>query len=104
MAFYLVRAKPSGDLASLRDWLESGEIADMEPFGITLHESLNNARVEGDTAVWEEEDYCRPPLDAERKAVLDQYFTDITVETVHEGEGWQRIEHLPSMWDSISTP
>jgi len=98
MAYYLVRAKPKTDLQPLRDWLDSGDIRVMQPFGSTLQHSLDNARVDGEYSVWEEEDYCRPPLDMERKAVLDQYFTDLTVETVHEGDGWQRIEHLPSLW------
>lgn len=34
--------------------------------------------------VWEEEDYCSPPLAMEHTAVLDRYFTGIEVETVRE--------------------
>ena len=73
----------------------------LEPFGRALHHSLMNARVDGaaEVAVWEEEDYCRPPLAMERAAVLDDYFTDLTVESVERGAGWKAIESLPSLWD-----
>jgi hypothetical protein len=50
------------------------------------------------TAVWEEEDYCSPPLAQEREAVLDAYFDQIEVEEVDEGQGWERIESLPSLF------
>ena len=50
-------------------------------------------------AVWEEEDYCTPPLAMERAAVLDRYFLDLRVERVEEGEGFRRIAHLPSLWE-----
>lgn len=49
------------------------------------------------TAVWEEEDYCSPPLAQERTAVLDLYFDEITVEKVNAGEGWKMIEVLPRL-------
>jgi hypothetical protein len=99
MAYYLVRAKPSGDLENLRARLESGEIGAMRPFGTALLYSLQNARVEPDGwIVWEEEDYCRPPLAMEREAVLDTYFADLTVERVEEGDGWRRIDSFPFLW------
>ncbi|MFP3854034.1 MAG: hypothetical protein ACLFWD_07040 [Anaerolineales bacterium] len=101
MAHYLVKAEPKWDrLKELKDRLESGEIKGMRPFGQTLHHSLTSARKasEGET-VWEEEDYCRPPLAQERAAVLDEYFDEIEVETVEQGEGWEQIEELPSMWE-----
>ncbi|WP_376788771.1 hypothetical protein [Thermoflexus sp.] len=55
MAFYLVRA---------RLWMERGEFRRLRPFGLALTASLENARwdPETDEAVWEEEDYCSPPL------------------------------------------
>ena len=49
-------------------------------------------------AVWEEEDYCRPPLAMERTAVLDHYFTNLIVQRVEEGQGWQEIKDLPALW------
>ncbi len=102
MAFYIVKAEPVEErLNELREWLNSGDISNMDPFGRTLQHSLENARImEDGRAVWEEEDYCHPPLDMERKAVLDKYFTDIQVEAVDRGEGWERIENLPSLWEA----
>lgn len=102
MAYYLVKAKYQTDLlAELRKRLDSGEIQKMRPFGQALQYGLDNARLapnEEGFAVWEEEDYCRPPLAQERAAVLDTYFTDISVESVNEGKGWERIESLPRLW------
>jgi hypothetical protein len=101
MAYYLVRAMiDQGRVDELRARLDSGEIRQMRPFGEALHYSLNHARVEGDPRqlVWEEEDYCRPPLAQERAVVLDDYFSNLSVESVEEGQGWQQIEHLPWLW------
>jgi hypothetical protein len=100
LAFYLVRAKPKAErLALLRDRLASGEVSRMRPFGLALDHSLREARVDGDGfAIWEEEDYCRPPLAQERAAVLDTHFDEIQVEPVSQGAGWQRINSLRSLW------
>jgi hypothetical protein len=101
MAYYLVRAKAKIELADLLARLKSGEIGQMRPFGTALDYALRNARRQADGwIVWEEEDYCRPPLAMERAAVLDTYFTDLSVEQVEEGDGWQRIEALPGLWAS----
>lgn len=102
MAYYLVRAKPRHErLAELRTRLDAQEIVVMRPFGTALHAGLDNARrVDEEWTVWEEEDYCRPPLAMERAAVLDTYFTDLTVEPVERGEGWARIEKLPRLWEN----
>lgn len=104
MAHYLVKAKAQQEqLDELKDRLDSGEIRAMRPFGTALDYSLKNARIdERGWTVWEEEDYCRPPLAMERAAVLDTYFTDLSVEKVKDGEGWQQIEHLPQLWELIS--
>ncbi len=100
MADYLVRAKPQSDLQSLKRLLDEGRIARMEPFGEALDYSLRNARVDGDDwVVWEENDYCSPPLAMERAAVLNTYFTELSVEKVPKGKGWERINHLPSLWN-----
>lgn len=100
MAHYLVKARAvPAQLPNLKTRLDSGQIQKMRPFGPALDYSLKNARVDSQGwAVWEEEDYCRPPLAMERAAVLDTYFTDLRVEKVDEGAGWQRIEHLPNLW------
>jgi hypothetical protein len=106
MAYYLVRARYYEELLiELRRRLDSGEIHQMRPFGTALQYSLDHARLESPRdgwAVWEEEDYCRPPLAQERAAILDTYFTDLSVEPVQEGQGWDRIESLPRLWaDSV---
>jgi hypothetical protein len=100
MAHYLVRATPKAEkMAKLASALDADAFADLKPFGHTLTWSLRGARVEADGgAVWEEEDYCSPPLAQERAAVLDDYFDAIQVEPVARGEGWRRIETLPHLF------
>ena len=102
MAHYLVKAQYRADLLDeLRQRLDRGEINQMRPFGRALQYSLDHARLDpqGDAwTVWEEEDYCNPPLAQERAAVLDTYFTSLDVEKVQQGQGWQRIESLPRLW------
>lgn len=104
MAHYLVRAKPiESKLPELRQMLDDKEIVPMRPFGNTLHHSLSNARLDDEGwAVWEEEDYCDPPLAMERAAVIDDFFTDLSVESVHPDEGWKQIEQHQSLWESLS--
>lgn len=102
MAHYLVRALPKRDrLDELEVRIRAGDFIDLEPFGRALSNSLRNARRDGDYAIWEEEDYCNPPLAQERDAVLDDYFHDITVETVERGEGWDQIEDLPRLFPGL---
>ena len=100
MAYYLVKAKYHKDLLTeLRSRLDSGEIRQMRPFGTALHYSLENARLDPQGwAIWEEEDYCSPPLAQERAAVLDTYFLDLGIEHVEKGNGWEQIESLQKFW------
>lgn len=100
MAYYLVQAKPIDELISeLRARLDSGEINVMRPFGRALQYSLDNARMQRDgIAIWEEEDYCVPPLAQERAAILDTYFKDLNVDRVEKNQGWEQIKSLPNMW------
>ena len=73
----------------------------MRPFGMSLDTGLRGARIKSSDgfALWEEEDYCRPPLAQEREAVLDDYFDELTVEDIgDEGRGWEKIDDLPSLW------
>ena len=99
MAYYLVRAKPKAErLPELNRKLQRKAFVGLRPFGKALTHSLENARSESDgRAIWEEEDYCSPPLAEERAAVLDLYFDEITVEPVNAGEGWKQIRTLPKL-------
>jgi len=101
MAHYLVRGKPKPErLSELHARLDENAFINLRPFGKALTHSLKEARTQPDgTAVWEEEDYCSPPLAEERAAVLDNYFDEIKVEQVNAGEGWKRIEPLPKLKD-----
>ena len=101
MAYYLVTAKPiRSKLNELRKWLDSGEIRVMRPFGQALQMGLDNARWQSEgVAIWEEEDYCVPPLAQERAAVLDEYFTELEVQHVNKDEGWKMIEPLKNIWE-----
>ncbi|MBN2554020.1 MAG: adenylyltransferase/cytidyltransferase family protein [Spirochaetales bacterium] len=97
MAHYLVQAKLKPNHESdLKSEIEKRSFTGLEPFGRALSFGLENARI-GRPGVWlwEEEDYCTPPLKQERDAVLDRFFTAISTERVAEGQGWLKIEHLP---------
>ena len=100
MAYYLVTAVPREDLlGELKERLERDELAALRPFGRALTRSLRHARRLPDgKAMWEEEDYCEPPLAQERAAVLDRYFEHLAVEPVVEGSGWALIEAFPAMF------
>lgn len=104
MAYYLVRATLNESLRDeLAEKLEDRAFAAIKPFGLGLTRGLEGARVQPDgRIVWEEEDYCTPPLAMERAAVLDRYFTDIEVENVRAEAGWARIADLPSLWDEAA--
>ena len=103
MAYYLVRAKAKpGRLTELENLLAQKAFEGLRPFGKSLSAGLCGARLAVDgLAVWEEEDYCSPPLAMEREAVLDTYFEDIQVEAVKVGEGWRRIRELPRLFPSL---
>jgi hypothetical protein len=100
MAYYLVSARAISDrLNDLEAKLKQRAFVELKPFGRSLTASLEGARKRPDgTVVWEEEDYCRPPLAQERAAVLDRYFEGISVEPVERGSGWQRIAELPPLF------
>lgn len=106
MAHYLVTAKPKSErlgdlLANLRERI----YASMRPFGKSMTHSLENARLRNDgCAIWEEEDYCSPPLAQERAAALDEFFDDLKVTPVKEGAGWEAIEQLPSLFPELMKP
>jgi hypothetical protein len=100
MASYLVRAKPKpGKLVRLRRKLDLGDIALMRGFGESLESGLKNAKrsAEGEV-LWEQRSDSTPPLSQERRAILNEFFRDITVEEVAEGQGWEKIRHLEHLW------
>ena len=104
--YRFVRARPHRDhLADLRERLDSGEIAGMDPFGDAMTTALDRARLDPETgeAVWVEEDYCSPPLAMERAEVLEDYFAAIRIveEDVDETSAWARSEDLPGLWDRM---
>jgi hypothetical protein len=103
MAHYLVTANPKPDrLADLEARLAREDFRSLRPFGQALTLSLQGARIRDDgRAIWEEEDYCSPPLREERAAVLDEYFDGIAVETVTRGDGWRRIAELPRLFPGL---
>jgi hypothetical protein len=66
--------------------------------------SLRNARLrEHGYAVWEEEDYCSPPLAQEREAALDEFFDQLNITRVNEGAGWKEIEPLPPLCPELAS-
>jgi hypothetical protein len=106
MAYYLVTASPREELlGELRDKLTRHAFVGLQPFGRALSSSLRRARRLPDgRVIWEEEDYCRPPLAEERAAVLDRYFDALSTEEVVEGTGWALIGPLPAMFPELAGP
>ncbi len=104
MAYYLVIARPKPDrLPRLLENLQRRLYLSMRPFGKSLTDSLHRARLQEDGyAVWEEEDYCSPPLAQERAAALDEFFDELRVEPVEVGKGWSQIEDLPRLFPELS--
>ena len=103
MAYYLVEARAKEDrLSELADRLGRDEFLHMKPFGSSVTLSLRGARRRADgRVVWEEEDYCSPPLAQERAAVLDEYFVELRVTSVREDEGWAQIRDLPPLFPEL---
>jgi hypothetical protein len=103
MAHYLVTAKPKSErLGVLLANLRKRAYASMRPFGKTMTHSLEHARLREDGyAIWEEEDYCSPPLAQERAAALDEFFDELEVAPVEEGAGWDEIGQLPRLFPGL---
>ena len=103
MAHYLVTAKPKSErLGDLLGNLRKKAYASMRPFGKTLTHSLENARLREDGyAIWEEEDYCSPPLAEEGAAALDEFFDELNITPVQEGAGWNKITGLPRLFPEL---
>jgi hypothetical protein len=103
LAFYLVKAElKDGLLKQLQRQLEENAFINLQPFGRALTFSLRNSRiVEANKIIWEEEDYCTPPLAQERAAVLDHYFEKLQIEKVNKGNGWEQIKALPNLFPDL---
>jgi hypothetical protein len=103
MAHYLVTASPREELLQeLGRRLARDEFITLRPFGKALSVALRRARrLPNGKAMWEEEDYCQPPLAQERAAVLDRYFEELSVEPVVGGTGWALLEALPAMFPDL---
>ena len=104
MAHYLVTAKPKSErLGDLLANLRKRAYVSIRPFGKTMTHSLENARLlEDGYAMWEEEDYCSPPLAQERAAALDEFFDELEITPVKEGAGWEEIEQLPRLFPDLN--
>ena len=100
MAHYLVKGKPVEEKSrELKAKVMGRGFSHLRPFGSALSFSLENARVDRSGSwLWEEEDYCSPPLAQERRAVLDLYFTELEVEKVSPGSGWEKIGDYPRVF------
>lgn len=103
MAHYLVTGKPKSErLGRLLANLREHAYVSIRPFGKTMTRSLENARLREDGyVIWEEEDYCSPPLAQERAAALDEFFDELKVAPVKEGAGWEEIEQLPRLFPDL---
>ena len=104
MSHYLVSAKlKNGIFAELCQLIADHAFIHISPFGKSLTQAMNGVRQDpiSGYVFWEEECYCSPPLSMERAAVLDKYFTEIKVEQLSEGKGWERISHLPVLSEDI---
>ena len=103
MAHYLVTAKPKPErLGDLLANLRKQAYVSIRPFGKSMTHSLENARLREDgCAIWEEEDYCSPPLAQERAGALDAFFEQLKVVPVKQGAGWKEIEQLPRLFPDL---
>lgn len=104
MATRFVRVRPIHEqMVGLRDRLDSGEVAEYEPFEAALTRALDRARFDPETgeAVWIEGDYCSPPPAMERAEGLEDYSENSTVVVgdIDETVGWRQVEDLPELWD-----
>lgn len=97
MAHYLVKAEPlDAQKGELIQRIENRDFISLKPFGEALTYSLEHAKIDKKgTWIWEELDYCNPPLKQERAQVLDRYFSIEDITPVEENQGWSTIEDLP---------
>ncbi len=100
MAHYLVKAKVKDEfLEEFEKKIREKAFINLKPFGEAITESLENAREDEDGYwLWEELDYCSPPLKQEKEQVLDRYVDIDRIIPVEEGEGWEKISGFPKVF------
>ena len=90
--------------AELRRKLLEGTIAEQQPDGPELVDSMNRAVVkESGEIEWSEMCYCSSPLAHERQTVLDQHFDEIATEVVsdyEDHEGRPFMDYLNELAES----
>ncbi len=93
---YKVNARfREGSAAEFLLKLQDGSIASQQPDGAEMVDSMNRAVVtEAGEVEWSERCYCSPPLEHERRTVLDHYFSDLSTEAI---DGYQDYVGLPFM-------
>jgi hypothetical protein len=103
MSSYLVTARIKLEkLDELEERLVNDGFKDRVTSGKALTQSLKNAKMLNDTiAVWEEEGSGDPPLQAERNAVLDEYFDVIDIKMMMRDIGWEKIRELPRLFQYL---
>ena len=75
------------------------ELRGLRPFGEAITLGLSGARVEPDgEGGLGGRGLLLAAAAMERAAVLDLYFTDLSVERADRGHGCRRIDALPSLW------
>lgn len=100
-SIYKVKAKFNYEKAKeFHQILTDGTIQKQRPDGPEIVDSMNRATIDDEGYVnWTELCYCNPPLNHERKTVLDHYFSDMQIEEI-EGyktfKGKSFMEHLAS--------
>ena len=84
-------SKPKSDrLRDLLGNLRKHIYSPMRPFGKAMTYALENARLPEDGyAVWEEEDYCSPPLAQEREAARWMSSSRNSPSRQFGGKGWE---------------
>ena len=69
--------------------LQDGTISEQQPDGAEMVDSMNRAVVtEAGEVEWSGRCYCSPPLEHERRTVLDHYFSDLSTEAIDGYQGY----------------
>jgi len=96
---YKIKAKFNYDKAKeFHQRLTDGTIQKQLPDGLEMVNSMKRATIDDNGDVnWTELCYCPSPLMHERATVLDQYFTDMEIESIEDYktfEGKSFMKHI----------